>query len=313
MRTPLLAVALLMPTAAWARAEIPIHEVDLQSGVRRYAVTLTIDGKPVEVGLDTGSVGLRVLPRALGDAARAAKGKRVSYSYGAGAQFDGTAIQVAIDAGGVAAPITIMRIDRVGCNEQKPNCAAGRSDPATFGIQGDGVAGQGFAAILGIRLQRDAIDNPFLLLGAKRWLVELPRSREAAGRIVLDPHDSEIANYQRINVDDYGRTVGCLIGPPPLKVCGPAFFDSGAPGLRIFGDTQPQRWPDGAPVQIAVGDGKVFATMGVTVGRRDQASGIFYESTPAVPQVRLSLGLAPYFHWSVLYDADRKQIGLKPR
>jgi hypothetical protein len=313
VRTLFLALALLMPTSAGARAEIPIHEVDLRSGARRYAVTLTIDGKPVEVGLDTGSVGLRVLPRALGDAARAAKGGRISYSYGAGTQFDGAAIKVAISAGGISAPITIMRIDRIGCNRQKPNCAAGRSDPTTFGIQGDGVAGQGFAAILGIRLQHDAIENPFRLLGVKRWLVELPRPGDAAGRLVLDPDDSEIANYQRIALDDYGRTAGCLVGPPPLKVCGPAFFDSGAPGLRIFGDVQPQRWPDGTPIQIAVGDGKALATMDVIAGRRDQASGIFYEPTPAVPQVRLSLGLAPYFHWSVLYDADRKQIGLRPR
>ena len=51
--------------------------------------------------------------------------------------------------------------------------------------------------------------------------------------------------------------------------------------------------------------------MTVTIGRREQASGLFY--APGRADTRLSLGFAPYFHWSVLYDAGARAIGLKPR
>lgn len=314
MRALLLAVGLLLPMPAVAqRVELPILERDLSDGTRRYAVTLTIGGRPVEVALDTGSTGLRVLPRALDEAGRTAKGHRVSYSYGAGTRFEGAAIDIAVGAGARTQTIRAMRIDRIGCRDDRRDCPATDADPATFGIEGNGLAGQGFAAILGIRLEHDAVDNPLVEMGATRWLVDLPRPGESAGRLVMDPGDDEIAEYRRIAVDAYGRVAGCLAGDRAGKVCGPAYFDTGAPGLRIMGRIAQRRWPQGTPVEIAVGDSGTMATMDVPAGRRDLASGVFYEPTPAVPEIRLSLGIAPYFHWSVLYDADRRQIGLKPR
>ena len=71
---PLLAIA----PALHARAadapglEVPIREVVLSDGVRRYAVTLTVDGVPIEAQLDTGSTGLRILAPALSGKAASA-------------------------------------------------------------------------------------------------------------------------------------------------------------------------------------------------------------------------------------------------
>ena len=301
---------LLLPAAASAqRAELPVREVDLPNGDRRFATTLQIDGKPVEVGIDTGSTGLRVLPRGLGAAGTGARGPQVRYSYGAGTAFEGQAVSVSVEAGGVAGAVKVMRIDAVGCTAARPDCPVAHADLNAYGIQGDGIAGQGFAAILGTRLQRDPIDNPFVQLGLRRWVIELPTPAGAPGRIILNPSDAEVAGYARIDVDAEGTTPGCLTGPD--KICGRAFFDTGAAGLRVIRAAPFRPWPNGTPATIGLGAGEAAQSMAVTIGRRDQASGLLYAS--GANATRLSFGFAPYFHWSVLYDADARQIGLKVR
>lgn len=308
IRAAFLLLLVAAPAAA-QRAELPVREIDLPNGDRRFATTLTVDGKPVEVGIDTGSTGLRVLPRGLGPAGQTPKGARVTYSYGAGTGFEGDAVTVPVAAGPVAGPVKVMRITGVGCTADHPDCPVAHADLSAYGIQGDGIAGQGFAAILGIRLQRDAIDNPFVQLGAKRWLIELPRTPAEQGRIVLNPSDTELAGYARIGVDAAGTTPGCLAGPE--RICGRAFFDSGAAGLRVIRAAPFRPWPNGTPATITVGSGGAAQAMTVTIGRRDQAAALIY--APGGGDTRLSLGFAPYYRWSVLYDADKREIGVKPR
>ena len=285
-----------------------MREVDLPNGDRRFATTLRIDGQAVEVGVDTGSVGLRVLRRGLGPTGTGARGPRVRYSYGAGTAFDGQAVSVPVDAGGVAGAVKVMRIDAVGCTAARPDCPVAHADLGAYGIQGDGIAGQGFAAILGIRLQHDPVDNPFEQLGIRRWLVELPTPGGAPGRIVLNPTDAEVAGYARVAVDAEGTTSGCLIGPE--KICGRVFFDSGAAGLRVIRAAPFRPWPNGTAATLVVGSGEA-QSMAVTIGRRDQASALLYVASTNGTQ--LAFGFAPYFHWSVLYDADAHQVGLKAR
>ena len=291
------------------RVELPVRLIELPNGDRRFATTLTISGQAVDVGIDTGSTGLRVLPRGLNPQSAAQKGPKVTYSYGAGTGFEGQAITVPVAAGAIAGPVRLMRITGVGCVADHPDCPVAHSDPSTYGIQGDGIAGQGFAAILGIRLKHDEIDNPFAQLGVRQWIVELPRTAGEQGRIVLNPDEAEIAPYARIGVDSDGTTEGCLIGRE--RICGRAFFDSGAAGLRVLRATPFRPWDDGTPATISVGTGANMQSIAVTIGRRDQASGLSHG--PGGAETRLSLGFAPYFQWSVLYDASRHQIGLKPR
>lgn len=147
------------------------------------------------------------------------------------------------------------------------------------------------------------------LLGVRRWIFELPRTASEQGRIVLNPDDAEVAAYARIGVDGDGTTPGCLVGPE--RVCGRAFFDSGAAGLRVLRAAPFRPWPNGTAATIAVGSGANVQNLAVTIGRRDQASALLY--APGGADTRLSLGFAPYFAWSVLYDDAHRQIGVKPR
>jgi hypothetical protein len=49
------------------------------------------------------------------------------------------------------------------------------------------------------------------------------------------------------------------------------------------------------------------------IGRREFASRLTYVPRPQVSDVRLHLGLTPYFAYSVLYDSDAGTVALKPR
>lgn len=319
VRRLLLGLAVVVgPTAAAAalRAELPIREVDLSDGARRYVVDIRLDGKQVEAGLDTGSAGLRVLPRALASDAVAARGDKIGYFYTSGTRFEGQAIRRPISIGGLSGDIKLMRVHSLGCTREQPRCPVTHVDPVRFGIQGDGLPGEGFAAILGISFQVDPVSNPLEQLGVRRWIVELPTpGSNVQGRLVLNPTDAEVSQYKRLRVTGEGSQLpGCLVGASPrLSICGATVFDTGAPGIRVVTDHSIAQWPQGAAAEIAVGDSGTQLTMPIQIGRRDEATAMFVVVRPGVNPPRISFGIAPYFRWSVLYDASAREIGIRER
>jgi hypothetical protein len=303
----------LQPACALARAEVPIHEVDLPDGMRRFTIQIEIDGKPLEASLDTGSTGLRVLAPALSDAAQTAKGSSTSYGYESGAEFRGHILKRPLALGGAAAPVELMRVEAIGCRKLMPDCRMKDADVRTFRIGGDMLPGQGFQAIFGIDFKRIDIDNPLIGLGVARWIVDLPRSPSEVGKLILDPDDGEAAAYKLYHVDERGMFAGCIFkaDEQSRRICAPTLFDSGAPGIHVVGGKPPERWSRGTDVLLAVGDRDATSAIKVTLGRYDQAARFFVE--PGPPEQHLSFGLAPYLAWSVLYDPRDKEIGLSPR
>src|ERR1041384_4252540 len=71
------------------RAEVPIREVVLSDGERRYTIPISVGGTAIEAGLDTGSTGLRILPNTLAASDAVDGGGNDRYSYGAGTEFRG--------------------------------------------------------------------------------------------------------------------------------------------------------------------------------------------------------------------------------
>ena len=305
---------LLVAATPPPRTEVPIKAATQPNGVKRYTVELVIDGRTIEAGLDTGSTGLRVMAAAV-PTTTGRGGIPVHRSYNAGVDLAGVALDLPVTLGGVSAPhLRIARVDRVTCVRRLPDCPAEGADPATFRIMADGIAGQGFVAIMGIGMAEDPVTNPLVQLGIHRWIVELPRPGDPMpGRLILNPRDDEIARYRQFALGGRGNMVAaCIAAAPAFKLCRPAMLDTGAPGLRVQGGTAADVLPAGTAAQIAIGDDTSMATMPVTIGRRDLASGMRLDPSPRGPAA-LSLGVAPYLHWSVLYDADRRRIGVAER
>ena len=169
-----------LPAVALAqRVEVPIKPVTLSDGVRRYAVTLSINGVPIEAGLDTGSTGLRVLAASLPGGA-SLHGSATTMGYGSGIEFAGPAVSVSLTIGTLARDkVKVQRIDKIGCHATQRDCADARVEPAHYRIQGDGLPDEGFAAIMGIGLHDDPVANPLTSLGARRWIVDLPHGPDA--------------------------------------------------------------------------------------------------------------------------------------
>ena len=300
-----------------ARVEVPIRAVVLPDGVRRYVIPMAIDGQSVDAQLDTGSTGLRVLKTGLTGPALAARGATVRYSYGSGVQFVGRKVDATVGFVGLApGPIPIQRVETVECTDRKPDCPAATLSADDYRIGGNGVAGQGFLAIIGTGLRSDTVTNPLVALGVRRWIVELPRAGEAAGRLILNPGAGEVARYRAFALlGDSNQIAACLVRTAPAKrICGPAMVDTGASGLRVQGGKPSEMWPNGTAATIALGDSKGAASFPVMIGRRDQASGMFaYPRRAASDVTTLNLGIAPLFHWSILFDADARRIGVAER
>lgn len=107
---------------------------------------------------------------------------------------------------------------------------------------------------------------------------------------------------------------GCLVRTDTRqKLCGPVIFDSGAPSLRVSLESFKSPWPNGTPGELALSDGERAIGLAFSVGRPDQASGIFPEKVSEGGVPHISAGLMPYFGWAVLYDPKGATIGLKPR
>lgn len=308
------------------RAEIPIREV-IQSNGRRYTVPIKVGDTTIEAGLDTGSTGLRILPKTLGAADAAASKRGDHYGYGSGADLRGVIGHGVLRMGEVAGDTTFQLVATVGCRAEKPNCPAIRVPLEQFGIQGDGHAGEGFRAIMGVNMAEADVASPLRAIGAKRWIVELPRPGETApGRLILNPTDAEAAGYAMIPVlrtfADRGGGLhdavsACLVnGQNKAKTCGALLMDTGARGLRVVnGDVSGPPWPDGSAATLAFydGSGRPKAVEQITIGLARQASHLDFEKDPRRPASFIYAGLTPYFAFSVLYDPAKGEVGLKVR
>lgn len=328
LSTLLGALALTAQAHAQAvRAELPVREVDLSDGTRRYAVPVQIGGVKLDAGLDTGSTGLRVMPGVLGPADAKVAHRAQTYSFGAGVRLEGDIAEAPLAFGALAGSGPVEVVSEIGCTAEQPRCFATRVPAADFGIQGDGLKGEGFKAILGVNMAHGDAANPFVAAGARRWIVELPRPGEAAGRIILNPADEETAGYAFVPVLPrydalrgglHDAIAGCLVrqAGPKEQACGALALDSGAPGLRVNrGPLHGRPWPEGTPASLVFADpsGHAVAAEAIVIGERAQATHLAYTEEGRTPDTVIFAGLTPYFAYDVLYDPEHGRIGFKPR
>ena len=306
------------------RSEVPIREVVLSDGARRYAVSIIVGATKIEAGLDTGSSGLRVLPVTLGAADAKTTLKRSSISYGSGAKLDGMVGEATVRIGDLSQTIDIQLISAVGCVANKPDCPTNKVELMHYGIQGDGLKGEGFKAILGINMGDVEIKTPLAALGAARWIVELPIPGSGkSGRLILNPSDAELADYTLHKIDPaFARAGGmhdaipaCLINiGTKQQFCAPTLLDCGAPGVEVINGLTGKPWPNETPAVLVFTEGdKVKRSITFVVGQKAQASRLTFRQNTQIRYPQIHAGILPYFALSVAYDPAAGVVGLKPR
>ncbi|NIF31532.1 hypothetical protein F3J29_05205 [Enterobacter sp. Cy-643] len=314
---------------ALPRIVVPIHAKLMANDGLRYSVTLTIGGKPVETMLDTGSVGLRVMPGVLNvdNVERLNKPEHVQYS--SGVQLDGELVRTQVGFEGVNIPTVIQLVESAQCNAIRPHCIASKAPIDQFRMGGDPVSA-GYKAILGIGMTRNNAPNPLLALG-ERWIVILPRPHDSEpGKLIINPLNAETSGFRQIalsaqppkpgDTHHYWKDSeidGCLERlDTGEKVCGKNIIDSGSEGFIYFSaDPQAQdKWPDGTPVHytLTLADGRQF-------GQRFKVAkdgGRYIHHIVNLTKHSLNTingGIITYFDNSVLYDQTAGTIGLKAR
>lgn len=327
---------LAAPAAAeGTRVVVPIRRTVLPDGVVRYSVPVSVGGgAPIDALLDTGSFGLRILASALSpDQYRATDTER-RFPYGSGALLSGPIATATVRVGDAetAAPIGFQLVRSVGCTERMPNCPAGSVSAERYGIGGDGLADQGFKAILGTSLLRApaevAANSPLPDLVDSSYLVILPRAGDdAPGELILNPAPEEAAGFALFRLEpqaDAGggaapgwkdaRLPGCATQDRGRPKCAPTLLDTGAPGLAILTSDAKQRAAIGPGHAMAVEfdrDGAHAAASFTTDG--GAASGVTTGPPRGDFGPRIIAGTAIVEAFALLYDVRAGTVGLKPR
>jgi len=323
-----LAPALVLAPAlalAQARVVVPISQTVLPDSDIRYSVPVRVGNSvAVDALLDTGSTGLRVMRGAMFRGSFTDTGFRSVSAFAAGDKLTGTVGMAAMNIGGLATdgPVPFEIVDSETCASFRPDCGASKVLAPDYGIGGDGLAGQGFQAILGVGL-RDAqgAENPLQHLGAKQWILELPEPGQGGpGSLILNPGWQDLQGFTMFALKPEGGGVWHDPGfadtlPACLKdattgqsLCGQAILDTGAPGMVSFGDgAAGPLWAAGDQAALDFGGlDEKFAVDG------SPGTGLLREPK-AQDGLDLVAGIAPFFAFDVFYDAAGGRIGLRPR
>jgi hypothetical protein len=315
------------PVARGARVEVPIVEQVLSNGAHRYAIPIQVGDTRVLASLDTGSTGLRILPGVLKPTDAAPSDDPETYGYASGSRYEGVATEAVLSIGGLKGTSSLHLIRTIGCYAYLPHCPASRTTLDKYGIASDGLPGEGFKAIVGIDMAPGKVGNPLRALGVKRWIVELPRAGETTGRLILNPTDEEAAAYVYSPLAApyaherggglHDAVPGCLSNREThARACGVVLLDTGSYFLSVLnGPPADPPWTDGstAVLELFDGTGRTMLQAPFTIGDRALGTRFIARRERLVLGVVILAGAAPYFTHSVLYDAARSRIGLKPR
>lgn len=321
---------------ASSRIVVPIDQTVLRDGAIRYSIGMRINGQPLRVMLDSGSTGLRLMPRAVARLGLET-GELRKYPFASGVVLWGSTVRVQAAIGAAApAALPVQAVYLVSCDPTHPSCPATWEMSAGFRIGADSpdeLISHGFLAILGIGLRPADIPNPLAVIGDGRWVIDLPLPGDPhPGRLILDPGGRELGTYETFPLEREtmqgaaGRSAGwrdtipgCLRQKGDRQaICRPMLLDTGSTGFQVFSSRvdNPTRWPAGSSVVLVFKPGS-----GPRVGfefhsSRLPATAVFLDplshsrNADAPP---ITCGVMPYYYFSVAYDASRGVIGLKAR
>lgn len=309
------------------RSVVPIRRVEITpDGTPRFTIPVTVGGVTLETGFDTGSSGLRLLPRAVRRSSVVETDKGQLYGYGSGVTLRGPVALGRVRIGATEATIELQAVREVGCrkvNGEATDCPANKVSPDDYGLMGGGSPGQGFDAIIGVRVQPSEQPNPLVALGVRRWLVHLPRLGESDGALILNPDARDTEGFSPLRAatnakgERDGSVAGCLMlaREGAVRICGPTLWDTGAAGIRVLNSQRPPAWMRGVKARMgfATAAGGRPVAVGFRTGDPGQRTFTTFAPDKRRPGVSISAGQMPYYAYDALYDAGRGEMAVRAR
>ncbi len=313
------------------RAVVPIYQTTLSDGTVRYSISIRVGhSQPIQAMLDTGSTGLRILADAIPASSYSRSSQTNVYGYGSGVKIVGTvaSADVAIEGTATSTSMPIQIIQRVGCLKNRPACPASRVTQGAYRLGGDGIPDEGFKAIIGVAMPLPGksypIVNPLLNLGYKDWIVKLPLpGQPRPGMLIVNPDAEDLQGFasftKLVQMPLFGtQTVaGCLhnvdIGK---RFCGPIILDTGTPSVTVNTSlVTPRVWGQGMRGSFTFGNPSGWMPLKSDFTVSDGSPGCSVIVKPQVgprPTI-INAGIVPFYSFTVLYDAERYAMGLRPR
>jgi hypothetical protein len=326
------------------RTEVPIQQITLSDGTIRYWIPVKIGNTSVNTLLDSGTTGLRILPGAI-SGSDAPKGQIDRLTVASGTVLVGEVTSGTIQIGSISGLSPFQSIKKIECVFRASTCPSAHVPFEEYGLGAEGLPGEGFHAIIGVKAGLSSLANPLLAIGVTRWIIELPRPGDSTpGKLVLNPRDDEAGDYVYIpvggphtfgmpdvfthirgNITKPERDVllpdamgGCLQIESGAKACGALTFDTGYPAVDVINgpiSVSQGALPENTKAELTIFDGnEPRAATSFEAGIKAQASQVFV--TKHGPQnfgTVIFAGAVPYFAFDVLYESNRNRIGLKPR
>ncbi len=266
------------------------------AGDPRLGINVTVGQDAVQLLLDTGSAGLRLLASALHPQSANRVGKSAAGIYGSGLHLQGEEARASLTIGqahGDGIPIEL--VDSYSWGD-----ANSSRIPEMFGRL--------FPGILGVNLMVPpsrccASPLPALAGGVgKRYIVHAAFD---APQLVLNPDNATVQSFSMADIGSAGWPQGCITIEKllPYDFCGEVLFDTGTPQIVVSGVGIDSRGaaPAGSAAHLRLAgwshdfvagrDGRIFVR-------------------PARSN-RIVIGLSALQKIDVLFDADRHQIGLR--
>jgi hypothetical protein len=312
------------------------------SGSPRFSISIEIGGNPLDVLLDTGSSGLRILKGAIPDSSYTCSPAPTmpSYGYSGGLNLSGFPVYGYFAVTGVTLdqtptelvtpePIPIMYVNQIGCTADKPNCGIDK-----IPIENYGVLGTPYKAILGVGMRTgpNSVGNPFVQLpGAPAFVVQAPSYTATTGAVVIGPQSEQTETFKTAQLpilsnvaplpntipawDDRYGLPGCLDDQTSgVDYCATVELDTGDPSayIRWTNATTTTTIPSGDSVQITIGPPTgPLGTYGFTVGATPKPGidEVFVEPLAAGEQF-MNLGTATFFQYDAIFDQADGLVGL---
>jgi hypothetical protein len=312
------------------RAEIPIYQTKLPSGSIRYFLKLTIGGRRLDAMLDSGSIGLRLLPGAVPGKAFRRTATECVFTFSNGVELRGNIgrTRVKLDGASGSRSTQVQVVRDICCNSLRPDCPAAQIRKVGR-IFGEGFAGMGFRAVLGTGLRASGVENP-LARYADTWIIRLPLPGEGRpGSLILGPGSHEKRGFLRFGLREHrlntksGEAIGwndvipgTLITKGARRViAGPVALDTGAPCITVVSSRSRSPLPEARQARFIFEHPKQ-KPLDLNFPMNDRAipgSRILMRNPEGRQWEGIRAGILPFHSFDVLYDCRRGVIGLKRR